>query len=92
MEHLIKKGVPQRTAHEIIGRLVAAAMKRDVPLAKLELVEFKAAHEALDADVYQVLGIEQAVLAFTSEGSTGPAQVAKQVAAWKERLNMQDST
>jgi argininosuccinate lyase len=92
MEHLIKRGVPQRTAHEIIGRLVATAMKRDVPLAKLELVEFKAAHEALDADVYQVLGIEQAVLAFTSEGSTGPAQVAKQVAAWKERLNMQDST
>jgi argininosuccinate lyase len=92
MEHLIKRGVPQRTAHEIIGRLVATAMKQDLPLAKLELSQFKAAHDALDADVYQVLGIEQAVLAFTSEGSTGPAEVAKQVAAWKERLNMEGLT
>jgi argininosuccinate lyase len=88
MEHLIKKGVAQRTAHEIIGRLVAATMKRDVPLAKLELTEFTAAHPALDDSVYQVLGIEQAVLAFTSEGSTGPAEVAKQTMAWKERLKM----
>jgi argininosuccinate lyase len=88
MEHLIKKGVPQRTAHEIIGRLVAAAMKRDVPLAKLDAAEFKAAHESLDDSVYQVLGIEQAVMAFTSEGSTAPAEVAKQVATWKARLEM----
>ena len=33
MEHLIMKGVPQRTAHEIIGQLVGTAMKRGVPLA-----------------------------------------------------------
>lgn len=89
MEHLIKRGVPQRTAHEIIGRLVAMAMKRDVPLAKLDAAEFQAAHEALDDSVFQVLGIEQAVLAFTSEGSTAPAEVAKQTAAWKARLQME---
>jgi argininosuccinate lyase len=88
MEHLIKRGIPQRSAHEIIGRLVASAMKSDLPLAKLELAEFKAAHESLDERVYEILGIEQAVLAFTSEGSTAPAEVAKQVAAWKERLTM----
>ena len=44
MEHLIMQGVPQRTAHEIIGRLVATAMKRGVPLAELPLDEFQAAH------------------------------------------------
>ena len=48
MEHLIMQGVPQRTAHEIIGRLVAAAMKRGVPLAELPLEEFQAAHASLD--------------------------------------------
>jgi len=88
MEHLIKRGVPQRTAHEVIGRLVASAMKRDLPLAQLELAEFQAAHEALDQTVYEVLGIEQAVMAFSSEGSTAPAEVARQTAAWKERLKM----
>ncbi len=88
MEHLIKRGVPQRTAHEIIGKLVASAMKRDLPLAKLDLAEFQSAHPSLDNSVYEVLGVEQAVMAFSSEGSTAPAEVAKQVAAWKQRLKM----
>jgi argininosuccinate lyase len=88
MEHLIKRGVPQRTAHEIIGKLVASAMKRDLPLAKLDLAEFQAANPSLDDSVYEVLGVEQAVMAFSSEGSTAPAEVAKQVAAWKQRLKM----
>ncbi|MCC6494171.1 MAG: argininosuccinate lyase, partial [Pirellulales bacterium] len=86
MEHLIKQGVPQRRAHEIVGKLVATAMKRDVPLAKLDLAEFQAAHESLDESVYDILGVERAVMAFTSEGSTAPAEVAKQAALWKQRL------
>jgi argininosuccinate lyase len=88
MEHLIKRGVPQRSAHEIIGKLVASAMKRDLPLNKLELSELQAAHPSLDKSVYDILGVEQAVLAFSSEGSTAPAEVAKQVALWKARLEM----
>jgi argininosuccinate lyase len=86
MEHLIRRGVPQRTAHEAIGKLVAAAMKRDVPLAGLELADFQAANPQLDASVYEVLGVDRAVAAFVSEGSTAPDEVAKQVTAWKQRL------
>jgi argininosuccinate lyase len=86
MEHLIVQGVPQRTAHEIIGRLVAVAMKRGVPLADLPLDEFQAAHESLDNTVYDILGAERAVEAFTSYGSTNPEQVAHQLALWNERL------
>jgi argininosuccinate lyase len=86
MEHLIRHGVAQRTAHEAIGRLVAAAMKRGTPLAKLPMAELQAAHPALDHRVYSVLGVERAVAAFTTYGSTGPAQVEHQLAAWRERL------
>jgi argininosuccinate lyase len=88
MEHLIRRGVPQRSAHEAIGKLVAAAMERDVPLAGLELAVFQTAHAELDADVYDVLGVDRAVAAFVSEGSTAPAEVAKQVTAWKQRLGI----
>jgi argininosuccinate lyase len=87
MEHLVKLGVPQRSAHEIIGRLVASAMKQNVPLAKLPLTEFQAAHASLDEKVYDALGVERAIAAFTSLGSTGPEQVAKQVAAWRKKLS-----
>ena len=87
MEHLIKLGVPQRSAHEIIGRLVASAMKQKVPLAKLPLSEFQAAHASLDEKVYDVLGVERSIAAFTSYGSTAPDQVASQVAAWRKKLS-----
>jgi argininosuccinate lyase len=87
MEHLIMKGVPQRTAHEIIGRLVATAMKRGVPLAELPLEEFQTAHTSLDKTVYDVLGVHRAIEAFASYGSTNPEQVNHQLAAWRERLS-----
>jgi len=87
MEHLIMQGVPQRTAHEIVGRLVGKAMKAGVPLAGLPLAEFQSAHAALDKSVYDVLGTERAVAAFTSYGSTNPEQVQHQLAAWRERLS-----
>src|SRR4051812_41622052 len=86
MEHLIMKGVPQRTAHEIIGRLVATAMKQGVPLADLPPDAFQSAHESLDATVYEVLGAQRAVEAFTSYGSTNPEQVEHQLTIWRERL------
>jgi argininosuccinate lyase len=86
MEHLIMKGVPQRTAHEIIGGLVNSAMKRGVGLRELPLAEFQAAHPSLDGSVYDVLGAERAVEAFTSYGSTSPEQIEHQLAIWRERL------
>jgi argininosuccinate lyase len=88
MEHLIKKGLPQRTAHEIIGRLVQTAMKRGLPLAELPRHEFQSAHSVLDDSAFDVLGAHQAVAAFTSYGSTNPEQVARQLAAWRERLEI----
>ena len=91
MEHLILQGVPQRTAHEIIGKLVATAMKRGVPLAGLPLDEFRTAHPALDQSVFDVLGADRAVEAFSSYGSTNPGQVAHQLELWRERLSDDES-
>jgi argininosuccinate lyase len=87
MEHLIVQGVPQRTAHELIGRLVGTAMKRGVPLAELPLEEFQAAHPSLDKSVFDVLGVDHAVAAFSSYGSTNPEQVTHQLQLWRERLS-----
>jgi argininosuccinate lyase len=88
MEYLIGLGVPQRSAHEIIGKLVAKAMKQGVPLAKLSLADFQQAHASLDEKVFDVLGVEKAISAFKSVGSTAPAMVAQQVAAWQHRLKL----
>jgi len=86
MEHLIRRGIPQRTAHGIVGRLVRKALDRDMRLCDLSLEDMQAEHDAIDADVYSVLGPENAVAAMQSHGSTSPDQVYQQVKRWEERL------
>ena len=87
MEHLIASGMPQRTAHGLVGKLVRKALDRGVRLADLSVDEFREVHADLDERVYGVLGVEQAVGAMRSDGSTAPAEVAKQVELWKKRLS-----
>ncbi len=86
MEYLIVRGIPQRTAHELVGKLVRKALDRGCRLSDMPLSEYQAAHADLDKSVYQALGVERAVAAFVSFGSTGPQCVDEQVAAWKTRL------
>ncbi len=86
MEYLIRRGIPQRTAHELVGQLVRKALDHDVRLSDLPLDDFRAALPELDASVYEVLGVERAVAAMQSYGSTAPDQVKKQVEIWKKRV------
>jgi argininosuccinate lyase len=86
MEYLIRRGMAQRTAHGVVGKLVRKALDRGVRLADLPLDEFKAVDPALDRGVYDVLGVEHAVNAFVSYGSTAPAQVAQQLSNWNRKL------
>ncbi|HEV2969585.1 MAG TPA: argininosuccinate lyase [Pirellulales bacterium] len=86
MEEMIRRGLPQRTAHEVVGRLVRKALDRGVRLSDLAASEFIDAHPSLDASVKEVLGVERVIARFTSYGSTAPAEVERQVAAWREKL------
>ena len=86
MEHLIRRGVPQRKAHELVGKLVRKALSRGVCLGELPLGDFQEADPGLDQSVYDVLGAEKAVQAFVSYGSTAPEQVARQIELWRKKL------
>ncbi len=88
MEYLIKRGTPQRKAHHLIGELVRTATQQSVTLAELSLEDFQAAEPTLDKSVFDILGVENAVKAFQSVGSTCPERVAEQVSVWKKRLNL----
>ena len=88
MEYLIRRGVPQRTAHGLVGRLVRKALDRDVRLSDLPLEDFREALPELDESVYGVLGVERAVAAMQSYGSTAPEQVKMQVENWKKKLEI----
>ncbi|PAY15464.1 argininosuccinate lyase [Rhodopirellula sp. SM50] len=88
MEWLIKKGMPQRTAHHAVGAIVGAAMAADVPLAELPLETMQQHAPEVDASILDVLGTQNAIAAFTSYGSTAPTQVRDQITAWTKRLNV----
>ena len=84
MEFLIQRDVPQRTAHEVIGRLVGLCERRGLKrLADLSDAELAEAHPQLGPEVRSVLGVENAIKAFRSYGSTAPAEVEKQLERWE---------
>ena len=91
MEYLIRRGVPQRTAHGMVGQLVNKAMKQRVRLADLSIDDYRQADSSLDETVYEVLGVERAVGAMKSYGSTAPEQVRRQIEDWKGRLSADPS-
>lgn len=86
MEYLIRKGIAQRTAHGVVGRMVRTAMERNVPLGEIPLDEMKTYSDKIGPDVFKILGAENAVKAMKSFGSTAPNEVKKQIAYWKKRL------
>lgn len=90
MEYLIARGVPMRTAHELVGQLVARCEEKGKTLRSLTLEEFKQLHEAIGPDVYDVLGPENAVRAFRSRGSTAPDEVKRRLEHWTERLGLKE--
>jgi argininosuccinate lyase len=86
MEYLISQGIPQRTAHHLVGALVAAASKRDVPLAKLTDDEIREISPDLNPNFREKCGVSAAVQAYQSYGSSNPELVRKQVTRWKQEL------
>jgi argininosuccinate lyase len=87
MEELIRRGTPQRTAHEWVGRLVRKALDRNSTLAELSTADFQEIDPSLDGSLREALGVERAIGRFQSYGSTAPVEVAKQLEIWKKRLS-----
>jgi argininosuccinate lyase len=88
MEYMIRLGVPQRTAHHCVGQLVGRAIQQGLRLAELPLDDFQRVCPELDSSVYGVLGVENAVRAYVSYGSSAPQEVEKQTAHWKDKLGL----
>ena len=78
--------MPFRDAHHVTGSLVAMAEGKGCDLPDLTLEEMQSVHEAITADVFDVLGVHNSVASRTSYGGTAPSEVRKQIARWQEKL------
>jgi argininosuccinate lyase len=93
-EYLVTQGVPFRTAHHIVGTLVARCEKEGkMSLSQLKLEDFQGSAEAhgcdsvkLTAKIYEALGAKNVVKRYQSAGAAGGKPLQAQLEAWKKRL------
>jgi argininosuccinate lyase len=86
-EYLVKKGIPFRTAHHIVGTLVAQCDQQGYTrLRDLDLHTMQEQSPLIDADVYEVLGAKKVVESYQSPGAGGLKQLQSQLARWNKLL------
>jgi argininosuccinate lyase len=85
-DYLVRRGVPFRDAHEIVGKAVCLALAQGCDLAELSLAQLKSLSDRIEADVYQVLTLEGSVSSRAHYGGTAPQQVRQAVSEARERM------
>jgi argininosuccinate lyase len=80
-DYLVRKGLPFRAAHEVVGRAVLHASQQGATLEGLTLEELRRFSPLIDADVKDALGVEASLRARTVTGGTGPAAVRHALAS-----------
>ncbi|MBI4633931.1 MAG: argininosuccinate lyase [Deltaproteobacteria bacterium] len=80
-EYLVKKGVPFRESHGIVGRLVAYCLEKGKDLPDLTMGEMRRFYKGFAEDVYVCLMPENAVNAKRSLGGTSPKMVTDRIRA-----------
>jgi argininosuccinate lyase len=79
-DYLVRKGMPFREAHEVVGKAVLYCIGQGKFLMDCTPVEFLSFSELIGPDIYGAIAPETCVKLRTSQGGTGPAEVEKQLA------------
>lgn len=85
-DYLVKKGIPFRDAHEIVGRAVQHGIAHGLDLAEMALPVLQEFSSHISEDVYTVLTLEGSVQARNHLGGTAPAQVRQAITRAQQRL------
>jgi argininosuccinate lyase len=83
---LVRRGVPFREAHGIVGGLVRDAVEQDKSLSELSQEELRARSEQLDDSFYEVLRRSSWLESKRIAGGTGSAALARQIEEAQETL------
>jgi len=85
-DYLVKKGLPFRDAHEVVGKAVALGVQLGKDLSELELTQLQGFSKLISADVFAVLTLEGSVAARNHIGGTAPNQVQAAIERAHTRL------
>ena len=86
-DYLVRKGLPFRDAHEVVGKSVAYGVAENKDLSEMTLEELRTFSSDIEADVFDVLTLEGSVNARDHIGGTAPKQVLAAAERAENRLN-----
>ena len=86
-DYLVRKGIPFRESHHLVGQAVRRAEELALSLKDLDLAEYQDIHSAFTEDVYEVFDFSRSVEARDTEGGTAPDTVRVQIERAREFLN-----
>ncbi len=85
-DYLVKKGIPFRQAHTIVGKLVRYAIENKKALPELDIKEYKTFSPKFEEDVKSIT-VESSLASRDVPGGTAPGQVRMALAAARRTLN-----
>ncbi|WP_192874941.1 argininosuccinate lyase [Ignatzschineria cameli] len=74
-DYLVRKGMPFRNAHEVVGNAVRLGVETSRDLSEMQLEELQQFSDLIDEDVFEYLTLEGSVAARNHYGGTAPKQV-----------------
>ncbi len=87
-DYLVRRGLPFREAHHLVGQVVRLAEERDVAMTDLAAVDLQAISPLFGADVTAVLTVEAALAARSAPGGTSPDALARQLNAARQAAGL----
>ena len=85
-DYLVKKNVPFRDAHEIVGRLVLYGIENNKALDDFSLEEFKNISEVFDNDIYDAISLKTCVEKRNTKGAPGLKAINDEIEASRKLL------
>ena len=70
-DYLVKKGMPFRDAHSVIGRLVLTCIEKNIQMDELPLADYRAESELFDKDIYEAISLKTCVETRITKGAPG---------------------
>ncbi len=85
--HLVRKGVPFRRAHEMIGKAVRLCVQQSCELEQLSKEDYALCGIDADEQFYSALTLDQVLAIHNVPGGTAPARVRESLRIAKEKLS-----
>ncbi len=85
-DYLVKKGIPFRDAHGMVGQLVLLCMDNNLTLDSLPLSKYKEVSDVFEQDIYQEISLETCVQKRLTKGSPSMVCMKEALLRYKEYI------